>query len=45
VKPRGKEHLEDVGVVGRIISKPFLNKHNGSVWTEFIWHRTGTGPL
>jgi hypothetical protein len=36
VKPGGKEHLEDLSVGGRIISKPFLNKHNGSVWTEFI---------
>ena len=35
-EPGGKEHLEDLGVGGRIISKLLLNKHNGSVWSEFI---------
>jgi hypothetical protein len=39
VKSGGKEHLEELRVGGRIISKSLLNKHNGSVW-----HRIGTGP-
>jgi hypothetical protein len=35
-----RDRFEDLGVDGRIILKPLLNKQNGNVWTDFIWHST-----
>jgi hypothetical protein len=40
-KPEGKNHLEDLGIDGRIILKLILWKWGGSVWIRFIWFGTG----
>jgi hypothetical protein len=39
---KGRRHPEDLDVDWRIILKCILRKWWGSVWTEFIWLRTGT---
>jgi hypothetical protein len=38
-----KEHLEDLGIEGRITSKPFFRRWSGDAWTELIWVSIGTG--
>jgi hypothetical protein len=40
--PKGKVHLEDLGVDGSIILKWLLGKYGGKVWTGCIWFRIGT---
>jgi hypothetical protein len=37
------DHLEDLGTDGRAILKRILEKLDGTVWTGFIWLRTGIG--
>jgi len=37
-----REHLQDLGVDGRIISKWILGKRGGRVYTGFIWLRIWT---
>jgi hypothetical protein len=39
---KGRCHLKDLGVDGRIIVECALGKYGGKVWTGFIWFRTGT---
>jgi hypothetical protein len=39
---KGIDHLEELGVDGRIILELILGKQDGKVWTEFIWLRVGT---
>jgi len=39
---RKRDHLEGVGVGGRLISKLIFKKWNGEAWTGLIWLRTGT---
>jgi hypothetical protein len=34
---KGRDHLEDIHIDGRIILKWFLN----NVWTRFMWLRIG----
>jgi hypothetical protein len=43
----GRNHVEDLGVDGKIILNWILGKKPGRVWTGFIWLRIGTsgGPL
>ena len=36
---RGRDHLEDPGVDGRIILRWIFEQHNGMALTELIWHR------
>jgi hypothetical protein len=38
---KGRDHLADLGVDGRIIAEWILGKQVGKVWTEFIWLRIG----
>jgi hypothetical protein len=33
---KGRDHLEDIGVDGRIILKRIIWKYFGSVWTGFV---------
>jgi hypothetical protein len=39
---KGRDHLEDLGIDGRIIVERILWKFGGKVWTGFIWLRLGT---
>jgi hypothetical protein len=39
---KGRDHLEDAGIDGRIILKLILRKLYKRVWTGFNWHRIGT---
>jgi hypothetical protein len=38
-KLKGRDHLEDLGVDGRIMLEWILNKYIGRMWTRFIWLR------
>jgi hypothetical protein len=38
-----REHLEDLGVDGKIILKLVLKKFHGEAWTGLLWPRVGTG--
>jgi hypothetical protein len=45
-KTEEKSHLEDRRVYGRMGLKSFLPKWAGEgVWSEFTWHRIGTGGI
>jgi hypothetical protein len=37
---KGKKHLGDLGIDGRIILQ-WIKKETECMWTEFIWLRTG----
>ena len=39
---RERDHLEDLGVDGRVILK-FIVTWDKEAWTGLIWHRIGTG--
>jgi hypothetical protein len=39
---KGRDHVEDRGVDGRIIFEWTLGKWGARVWTGFIWLRIGT---
>jgi len=38
---RRRDHAEDIGLDGMIISEWTLGKEGGKLWTAFIWFRTG----
>jgi len=40
---KGRGHMEDLGVGGRIILEWILGKEGGKVGTGCIWFRIGTG--
>jgi hypothetical protein len=39
---KGRDHVEDLVVDGRIISEWSLGKYGGKVWTGCFWLRIGT---
>jgi len=39
-KAEGKDHLEDLGIDGRVFVW-ILEKQGGKLWTGFIWLKTG----
>ena len=41
--PRENDHLEDLGMDGRIILKCIFKEWNWKAWTGLIWLRIGTG--
>jgi hypothetical protein len=40
-KPEGKDHLEVLGIDGRMGSKWILGRLVGGVWSGFTWLRIG----
>ena len=40
---RERDHLEDLGVDGKIILRWIFRKWDVEVWTGLIWLRIGTG--
>jgi hypothetical protein len=38
-----RDHLEDLGVDGKIILEWILGKYGERVWNRFVWLRTETG--
>jgi hypothetical protein len=43
VNVKGRDHLENSRVDGRIILEWILKKYDGKVWNGFIWLGVGTG--
>jgi hypothetical protein len=41
-KLKGKDHLEDLDIDGRMILKLILQIQAAIIWTGFIWLRIGT---
>ena len=41
--PSERDHLDDPGVDGRIISRRIFRKWDVEVWTGSMWFRIGTG--
>jgi len=39
---KGRDHLEDLGVDGKIILERSLRKQSGKIWTGYILLRIGT---
>jgi len=37
-----RDHLEDLGVDGKVILEWILGKYGGKVWTGFVWFNAGT---
>jgi hypothetical protein len=42
MKSKGKNHMEDPDVDGRIILSWIFRKWDGELWTGLIWLRKGT---
>jgi hypothetical protein len=40
-----RDHLENIGLDGRITLKWIFNKHDGGALTGLIWLRVGTGGV
>jgi len=37
-----RDHLEDLGLDGKIILEWILEKDGGNMWTSFMWLRIGS---
>jgi hypothetical protein len=42
VSLNGRDHVEDLGIDGRIILECIVRKQSGKIWAGFIWLRIGT---
>jgi hypothetical protein len=41
-KLKGRNHLEDIGVYGKVILEWIAENYGGTLWTGFIWLRIWT---
>jgi len=38
-----RDHMEDLGLDGKVILKQIFRKWDGEAWTGLLWLRIGTG--